>query len=240
VDWRGRLFGMGRGNAAWPAAVEWRDTDSGVSIGAKVMAAVQEVAEKAAAAVATLVLDQPLSPQIARKLAEAEARQAEIEAAIAALALPVLLGEDGAAKKKERLEGQLADIKAETGRLTAALASAIDLEARQTVEKEVAALQEDIARYEGYAAARATAMKDLNEATKVANEAARRFLAATSLMQTATPIGCSLPRGLIIGRDLEVSERAVATENDYVLAAVRSQASTIIRFKRGEEIEHDD
>jgi hypothetical protein len=194
----------------------------------------------AAAAVSEIVRGEALGPQLARRLAAAEARRAEIEGQVAAIALDAELGELNASTRRTRLETELAAATATVTRLRDAHRQAVERDERKRADEEIAALEKEVADYAGFVAARAVALRDLNEASRVATEAARRFLAAGSLMQTALPTGCQLPRGFIVGRNLDVTAEAVAVENAHCLQAVRSQAKTIISFKRGEEHDNDD
>jgi hypothetical protein len=86
---------------------------------------------------------------------------------------------------------------------------------------------------------RATAIRDLEKFTQLAARSARRFLAACSLLQNSLPAGCSLPRGFIVARDLELSAAAVEAENAYIVGAVRSLVRTTVAFTRGEELDRD-
>jgi hypothetical protein len=202
------------------------------------MTAVQATAEKAATVVAELVRGDPLAPQLARRLVAAEARQADLEATVASFALDAMLDRPGVLARREAAENELAVARTETERLRNAHAQALQVDARKRAEAEVVALQEGLAKYEQFAAARVAAMADLTRATEVATEAGRRFLAATSLMQDGVP-GHALPRGLILGRNMEASVSAVKRETDKVLEHVRRLVQTSIAWKLGKEIEHD-
>jgi hypothetical protein len=191
----------------------------------------------AAAAVSELVRGEPLGPQIRQRLDRAHKRRLALKVEHDACALDVELGDQSAADKKRRLRQDLEKADAECVRLDAALQQAIGRDAKREADVDIAALQGQLAKYEGFAAARVDSMRDLTEATKIATEAARRFLAATSLMQTATPAGCELPRGLILGRDMDATVEAVEDETDRILERVRGLVRTTIAFRSGEEIE---
>jgi hypothetical protein len=172
-------------------------------------------------------------------LAAAEARQADLEAKVASYALDELLDRPGVVARREIADGELAAARIETGRLRNAHAQALQVDARKRAECEVAALRDGLAQYEKFASSRVLAMQDLTKATEMASEAARCFLAATALMQDGV-LGIGLPRGLILGRDLEASTRAVEAETSTVLAHVRRLVRMTVRSKLDEEIEDDD
>jgi hypothetical protein len=200
------------------------------------MAAVQATAEKAATVVTALIKGEPLGPQIRQRLERANGRRLALKVEHEACALDAEMGDQSAVEKQKRLRSDLEKADAECSRLEAALQQAIDRDAEREAEVDIAALRGQLAKYEGFAAARVDAMRDLTEASRAATEASKRFLAATSLMQNATPAGCELPRGLILGRDMEATIEAVQAETDRILEHVQGLVQTTITFRRGEEI----
>jgi hypothetical protein len=208
----------------------------GVSLNT-VVKPVGETIMSAAAAVSELVKGQALGPQIRQRLERANGRRLALKVEHDACSLDRELGDQGAAEKQKRLRQDLDKADAECVRLQAALQQAVDRDAERETEVDLAALKGQLAKYEEFGAARVQAVIDLTAATTVATEAARRFMAATSLLQDATPAGCELPRGLILGRDMEATIEAVQAETDRVLTHVKSLVSITIAYRRGEEIE---
>jgi hypothetical protein len=229
---------MGRGNAAWPAAVEWPAADR-PTIGERIMTAAVATAEKAATAVAGLFKPgEPMAPVVTARLVRATEREAELAAKVAALALDELV-DPTIAQKREKLELDLAEAKADVVRLRQAERQAMERDARAKAEAEIVALQAALEKYESFAIARIEAAAEMAEATRIATEAGRKYQAATALLQDGIQ-GHALPRGLVLGRSAELSVRAVKDETDRILEHMRTIVRTSIAWKRGEEIEHDD
>jgi len=201
---------------------------------------VESIGKTIMSAVSELVKTQPLGPQIRQRLERANARRLALKTEHDACALDAEMGDQGAVEKQKRLRHDLEKADAECAGLEAALQQAVDRDSQREAEVDIAALKGQLARYETFGAARIQAMVDLTEATAVATAAARRFLAATNLLQTATPAGCELPRGLILGRDMEATTEAVRAETNRVLEHVQTLARMTIAFRRGdEETDHD-
>jgi hypothetical protein len=165
---------------------------------------------------------------------------ASLEDRARGLALGSLLDKAGDGARLEIVDSDLAACRSEVSKLQAAYVQALQADAGKRAEREVAALQDALTRYEGYANARITAMADLTRHTREATEAARRFLAATSLMQDGVDPDHLLPKGLILGRDLEASTRAVEDETAAVLRHVKRLVRMTVAAKLGQETIHDD
>jgi hypothetical protein len=232
MGWQSQIFDRGRGDTGWPAEVRLPEADVQPTTGKRIMTAVQATAEKVTG---LFTPGAPMAPVVTARLVQAQEREAELAAKVAELALDELV-DPAIAPKREKLETALVDARADVIRLKQAERQAMDRDARARSELEVEELQESLARYEEFARSRVLAVENLTRATAAATEAGRAFLAATALLQDGVA-GHALPRGLILGRNLEVNVRAVKDETERVLAHVRRLVRMTIASKLGQEIE---
>jgi hypothetical protein len=193
-----------------------------------------ETVMAAAAAVSELIRTEKLAPQLKRRLDRADARRTELRMALDAIALDAELGEPGAAERFQELRERVGKATDEVSRLEAALAIARARDVAEQAETEISELEAALTRYEGFAAARGDAVRDQLAAIEAAKEAARRYQAATSLLNMP-PAGTTLPRGFTVGRGVDLTVETVEAENTYILGIVKSQVHTVVAFKRGEE-----
>jgi hypothetical protein len=183
---------------------------------------------------------QPWAPQLLARLEGAKGRMAGLEDTARALSLDAQLDRHDARARLGQVESDLAAARVEVQRLQQAYSQALARDARKRAELEVGALKAAMSQYEGFAFARIAAVRDLEKSTKAATEAARRFLAATSLLQEGV-LGHGLPRGLLLGRDLEMTMGAVEGETNAAVEHVRRLVNMTVASKLDQDIEgHDD
>jgi hypothetical protein len=199
---------------------------------------IEETLMTAVSAVSELVRGQPLAPQLKRRLDRADARRTALRTELDALALDAELGEPDAAKRIQGVQERLGKAADEVTRLEAALVTARRRDAADRAETEIGEQEAALRKYEGWAAARVEAVRDQLAAIEKAKEAARRYQAATSLMNMP-PAGTILPKGWTVGQGIDLSVDAIEAENANVLRIVRTQVANTAAIKRGQEVAHD-
>jgi hypothetical protein len=143
-----------------------------------------------------------LTPGVAAKLRASEARQADLEGQVAALALDEILGAPGVTAKRERLEKELVTVRADTTRLRAAVSQAEVRDERAEVDAKVAELEGQLAGFEAAVRARAEAAADLDKGAELLVKAWGRLIAANDAVRLGLPRGCSFPPGAVVGQEL--------------------------------------
>jgi hypothetical protein len=174
-----------------------------------------------------------LAPRVERSLAEAEQRRDRLAAEVAKLALPAALDEPGAKAALAKLDQQHRAAVDEVARLALAQVQARERDNAAAVEVEIGDLEAALAKYEGWAVARLDALRDMERATEAAREAARRFTAASSLLENATPPGCEAPRGFRLSATTMAD---VERENANLIGLIRKQVATVAAVRRGQEV----
>jgi hypothetical protein len=202
------------------------------------MAAIKKAITAAATAVLELARDRPLTPQLIDRHRRANARRTALKVELDAIALDVELGDGAAVERHRDLQGQLAKAAADTERLQAALEIARKRDNASRAETEIGKLETALRKYEGYAVARVEALRDQQAAIEAVKAAARRYQAATSLLNMP-PSGTSLPRGFVVGQATDPTVAAIEAENGRVLRIIKQQVTNVAAIKRGEEIAHD-
>jgi hypothetical protein len=202
------------------------------------MAAIKKAITAAATAVLELARDRPLTPQLIDRHRRANARRTALKVELDAIALDVELGDGAAVERHRDLQGQLAKAAADTERLQAALEIARKRDNASRAETEIGKLEAALRKYETYAVARVGALKDQLAAIEAVKVAARRYQAATSLLNMP-PSGTSLPRGFVVGQATDLTVAAIEAENGRVLRIIKQQFADVAAIKRGEEIAHD-
>jgi hypothetical protein len=199
---------------------------------------IEETIMTAVSAVSELVRGEPLAPQLKRRLDRADARRTALRTELDALALDAELGEPDAAKRIQGIQERLGKAADEVTRLEAALATARKRDNASRAETEIGKLEAALRKYETYAVARVGALKDQLAAIEAVKVAARRYQAATSLLNMP-PSGTSLPRGFVVGQATDLTVAAIEAENGRVLRIIKQQFADVAAIKRGEEIAHD-
>jgi predicted nucleic acid-binding Zn-ribbon protein len=139
------------------------------------MAAVVDTMEK----VVALLRNEPLRPQLLDRIERAEQRRLALKTEVAGLALDVQLGDRAAADRQQKAQAALAKAVDEVESLEAALSEAGARDKRAEALAEVDALEQQLAKYQGYGEARIAAIKDLIAAGDEASRASQRYIAAT-------------------------------------------------------------
>jgi hypothetical protein len=149
----------------------------------------------AAATVTALFRDRPLAPQVADRLAAAEARAADLTRQIAALSLDEVLGEAGVAAKRQALEKEQATATAEVERLRQAHRQATARDQRAEADAQATKLAGQMAEFERIAGVRHAAMVDVCTHLEAATVAYGRFIAGTAALMENFPEGTKRPAG---------------------------------------------
>jgi hypothetical protein len=149
----------------------------------------------ATATVTALFGDRPLAPQVAERLAAAEAAQADLQTRVSALALDEELGESGAGTRRKALEAELASAVATVTRLRNAHRQALQRDARAEIASTAKRLETQFAELQHAAGVRHAAMVQLCTAIEAASNAYRTYIAATTVMQDVFPDGTKRPAG---------------------------------------------
>jgi hypothetical protein len=133
------------------------------------------------------------APPVAEKLAAAEATLAELECLIPQAALDEAEGASGAAARLAALNGKIAAAKAEVNKLQAAHRLAVEIDKRADVTARGKIRASQLAALQNHMRERDVAVAEICEAASEMAASYRRYAKSTLKMLGVKPIGTALP-----------------------------------------------